>query len=558
MRNTLRVIVRIFLALIAVLAVIAGVILYRHFSPSKEMADLDQYFNVSGENSAALYLNYERQDTDALFKDGTLYLSLDFVNENLNKRYYFDEGAELLIYTLPTKIEELGADDTLENGEKAWIKDGDTVYLSLGEVTNHTDIYTQVYTDDGHPRVFLLNLWDAYTQGTVSKETAVRLRGGIKSPILTKVPAGQQVTVLETLEHWSKVMTPDGFIGYMPSKRIKNLVSATHEDNFDEPEYTSISLDEKITMVWHQVTVAAANDRLDTLLEETQDVNVVSPTWFALNDNEGHYQSLASKDYVSKAHAAGMQVWPLVDNFGHDFSDNVDEKELFSNHQARATLIANLMNEADTYGFDGFNLDIETLPEEAAADYLEFIREMSVACRNKGLVLSVDNYVPAAYNSYYDLSEQGAIVDYVCIMGYDEHYAGGDPGSVASIGYTRDGIENTLEQVPKEKIIWGVPFYTRIWTVDGDDVSSKALGIADAKQWISQNGVSMEWDDETGQYYGERENGSATDMMWQEEERSLALKMDAIRENDLAGVAAWKLGMEEAVDWESLSWESGG
>ena len=556
MRNTLRVFTAIFLALLAVCMAAAGIFLYRHFSPTREKADLDKYFGVSGDNAAALYLNFERQDTGALWKDGTMYLPLDYVNENLNKRYYFDKDQQILIYALPTEIEKRGAEDTLESGEPAWILEGDTVYLSLAEVTAHTDVFTEVFTDDGHPRIFLLNLRDSYTQGTVKKDAAVRLRGGVKSRILTTAAKGDQVVVLETLDHWSKAMTKDGFIGYMPTKRIGNLVDTVREDSFDEPEYTSIKHDGKITMVWHQVTVQAANAGLDTLLGETKDVNVVSPTWFGLNDNEGHYTSLASRDYVAKAHAAGMQVWPLVDNFGHDFSANVDPVKLFSSTKARETLIANLMKEADTYGFDGFNLDIENLKQEAGVHYVEFIREMSVSCRNQGLVLSVDDYVPESYNSYYDISEQGAVADYVVIMGYDEHYAGGDAGSVASIGYTRNGIATTLSQVPKEKVIWGVPFYTRLWTVDGDKTSSKAMGIADAKQWISQNGVSMAWDDETGQYYGERQNGSATEMMWQEEEKSLALKMKEVRDNDLAGVSAWKLGMEEAADWGALSWDS--
>ena len=78
--------------------------------------------------------------------------------------------------------------------------------------------------------------------------------------------------------------------------------------------------------------------------------------------------------------------------------------------------------------------------------------------------------------------EQGIVADYVIMMGYDEHFAGGEPGSVSSISYVKNGISGMLEDVPKEKLINAVPFYTRLWTEAGDgSITSKAMGIADAK-----------------------------------------------------------------------------
>ena len=79
------------------------------------------------------------------------------------------------------------------------------------------------------------------------------------------------------------------------------------------------------------------------------------------------------------------------------------------------------MADAETYGFDGYNLDFESLKESAGPHSVQFIREMSAACRNNGLILSVDNYVPAPYNRFYDRTEQGIVADYVIVMGYDEH-----------------------------------------------------------------------------------------------------------------------------------------
>ena len=68
------------------------------------------------------------------------------------------------------------------------------------------------------------------------------------------------------------------------------------------------------------------------------------------------------------------------------------------------------------------------------------------------------------------------------MMGYDEHFAGGEPGSVSSISYVKNGISGMLEDVPKEKLINAVPFYTRLWIEAGDgSITSKAMGIAERR-----------------------------------------------------------------------------
>ncbi|MEG2871511.1 MAG: glycosyl hydrolase family 18 protein, partial [Clostridium sp.] len=290
------------------------------------------------------------------------------------------------------------------------------------------------------------------------------------------------------------------------------------------------------------------------LLSTSQGVNVIAPTWFSLSDNDGNYESLASKSYVDKAHAMGIQVWAVLDNFSRECSQNVQSEKLFAKTAARKKLISKLMKEADTYGFDGINLDFESLQEAAGVHYVQFIRELSVSCREKGIILSVDNYVPAAYNKFYNRKEQGIVADYVIIMGYDEHYAGGDPGSVASLGYVEKGIKDTVDIVPKEKVINGVPFYTRLWTQKGDKITSKAMGIFSAKQWISDNNVELIWEEEIGQYYGEVQTADGFSYLWMEDAKSLGLKMDLIKKYDLAGVSGWKLGLETQDMWDVFGW----
>lgn len=533
----------------------AGLYGWRLFGPSRERVDLESWYDEEKQGGVALYLNYEKQSCRGIYENGQTYLPIKWVNEYLNERFYWDEKEELLVYVLPEEI--VTADDrtTGSEGQPLLLKKADEVYLALGLVLNYTDIRCQLFDHKEAKRIYIENNWDAAAKAVVRWNGKVRRLGGYKSPILTEVKRGSTVLVLEQLENWSKVMTEDGHIGYLYQRKLSAPVKEAPVSFFEEPVYQNQSLDEKITMVWHQVTIPSANEKLQALTDAAGDINVIAPTWFTLSDNEGNYESLASKAYVDKAHEKGMQVWAVVDNFSKECSKNVQSEILLSRTSVRRKLIDSLIKEAEKYGFDGINLDFESLKEEAGVHYIQFIRELSVFCRRKGLVLSVDNYVPAPYNRFYHQKEQGKMADYVIIMGYDEHYAGGDMGSVASIGYTQKGIEDMLTMVPAEKIIHAVPFYTRLWTKKGDRISSKAMGISVAQKWINENGMKLSWNEETGQYYGELKTEEGMRFLWMEEQESLALKMEQIKEHNLAGVAAWRLGLEPTKIWEVISWE---
>ena len=529
-----------------------GVLFARKYMPSNELADKSRIFGIK-DGQVALILDNQVQEEKGIYEGGQVYLPVDWVNEHLNQRFYWDEGEKLLVYALPDSI--VYADESAQ-GEKGPLfkvtQDG--MYLSLGVVVNYTDIRTQAFATSQIKRVFIDTSWQPYDTAVLKKTGQVRVRGGVKSQIITEAAAGETVDVLETMEKWSRVRTSDGYIGYVENRKLEAGEQVAPVSTFEAPVYTSISMDGKVRLGFHQVTRPEGNNTLESYVSNARGMNVIVPTWFNVVSGDGTYTSLASRDYVDKAHDMGLKVWAMVENVSTEESvKNLNTKTLMSSTSTRKKLIEKLMNEADTYGFDGFNLDFESLKAEAGPHYVQFIREMSVACRNKGLVLSVDNYVPSSYTAFYNRREQGIVADYVIVMGYDEHYAGGEAGSVSSIPYVREGIENTLKEVPKEKVINAVPFYTRVWTVNEGKTSSKAYGISDARQWVEENQVELSWDKLLGQYYGETVSGSGQQYIWMEEEDSMKLKIDLIKEFDLAGVACWKLGFEPADIWDIVS-----
>jgi spore germination protein YaaH len=255
---------------------------------------------------------------------------------------------------------------------------------------------------------------------------------------------------------------------------------------------------------------------------------------------------------VNYAHQQGLEVWALVDNF----NESVSTYDTLSRTSSRQRLVNQLTAAAIQYGLDGINVDFEMISTECGRAYIEFIRELSIMCRINGIVLSVDDpaYVPNAVSSQYFREEQGVFVDYVIIMGYDEHYTGSEEaGSVASYDFVETSIQNTLEEVPKEKVINAIPFYTRFWKTDEEgNVTSEALGMDAADQRAKNNEIEPTWDETTHQYYIELEYEGSIYQMWMEEERSIEEKLQLIKQNELAGVASWRLGFERADIWDVI------
>lgn len=548
MRKFLTTLLTVIITVVLAVGAAAGFLLYRKYKPSKERVDQNSWYQAAGDE-VALFLNSELvENVRGRYIDGQVYLPLDWVDSALNERFYWDEENSQLIYTLPDSIVYADGETLGNSGKPLLVQQDGQVWLLGGLVSSYTNLRIETFDTDNVHRAFVDTSWEPEQMAVVKKKSELRIRGGVKSAIVSDVDSGAEVIVLEKLDNWSRVRTEDGQVGYLQNSRLKATEQRTLVSTFVEPEYTSISMDEPVVMVWHQVTNRSANQAMETLISNTKGVNVIAPTWFMLTDNEGDYTSLADQNYVTQAHAMGLQVWAVLDNFNQ--GDNVQSEILFASSSARKKLIATLMKDVAAYGIDGINLDIEGIKSSAGPHYVQFIRELSVDCRKQGIVLSIDSYVPSAYSAFYNWAEQGRVADYVVMMGYDEHYAGGEAGSVASLGYERQGIENLLKQVPKEKIISAIPFYTRIWKADTEGTSSQSVGITSAKEWVESNQVSLYWQEELGQYYGEVEKDGATYSIWMEDERSLELKMQLIRDNGLAGVACWRLGFEPQDIWD--------
>jgi len=505
------------------------------------------------DDEVALVYNYSLQKAKAIYKDGVVYIPLNWTRAILNDKFYYSDNEKLLSYALPTEIVYANFENVDNNGKPLLIENEDKAYLSIETIKVYTDIWVENYTDGDIKKIYINDKFGKYEQASIKSKTGLRVDASNWSASIENVELDndENVVVVEQKDKWCRVLTQNGVLGYVKKNHLKNILEAERVSNFIKPDYTSISMDEKVVLGWHQVTTSAANSGMDKVVANTSGLNVISPTWFKLSDNKGNYTSIASKDYVDAAHKKGLKVWPLIDNF----STEISTLKILSSSENRKNLIANLMSDVEKYDFDGINIDFESLTQDNAPHFIQFMRELSVSCRNSGVVLSVDVPIPASYNMYYERDELAEVVDYVINMGYDEHYSGSDEGSSASINFVKNSITDSLVEVPKEKLINAVPVYTRVWTKENSKVSSSALGMSAAANWVKENNIELTWDDEVGQYTGQTTIGSARKYIWLEDERSMKLKMDAIKEEDLAGVAVWKLGLEPKEIWNVISYK---
>ncbi len=517
----------------------------RKYTPTRAQMDLNEYYGNVAEGEAAIILGTEILESRGVIYEEEGYLPIEVVNNRLNKRYYWDAENQQVLYATPSELTATPASQ--EGGQEVWLKDG-MVYLSIPFIKKYTDIDSYVYQNPS--RIAVQYQFTDVNIAEASRDTYVRYRGGIKSEVLTQVKKGDSLIMMEELEDWCQVATQDGYIGYVQKKHIEEPQTVTIERDFQKEEYTYNTMDESVNLVWHQVTTAEANAGLTDAIANMTGVNVISPTWFSIQDNAGNITNIASADYVAQAHERGLQVWGLIDNFSVDISTT----EVLSKTSSRQNLIKQLIEAALSVGLDGINVDFEALSEDVGVHFLEFLRELSIECHKNDLVLSVDNPVPEDFTSHYDREEQGNVVDYVIIMGYDEHYVGSEQaGSVASLPWVEKGIQDTLEEVPAERVINAIPFYTRLWRTANGELSSEAIGMDQAQEVITANNVETYWDKDAGQNYGSYESEEATYQIWLEDAQSIAAKVMLVPKYELAGVAAWKLGFENSGIWQVIT-----
>lgn len=542
-------------AVVVLAALAAGTFLVKRYAPSKEWMDGYKYFEVDSNTDKTLVIIDNKSYSDiGVMRDDVLYLPVDFVSDYINVRFYYDKESNAVLYTDDSRTyiyepDSTGYKDSDGNTYDSEYKiaseiDG-TMYIAFQYVADYTNC---TYAYGSKPSRLSVNMINGeVSRVTAKKDMYIRYRGGIKSDILEQINKGDSVYYVESYDDWIKVISATGYTGYVKSSDVSEVYTEV-PDNTYESEYVGLSISQKVKLGWFQVAGTAGNDNY-TQLTGLSNINVIAPTWYSITSENGSMSNYSSASWVNAMHNKGLQVWPLVD----DFNKSVDFKALYSSRTARKTMIDTLIKDARAYGYDGINLDLENVKSDYAKDFLQFVRELSVECHKNNIILSTDNYKPEAYNSCYNLKEQSDYVDYAIVMAYDEHYAGSEAGSVASLPFVKEAVEDMTALVPADKVVVGIPFFTRIWSVSQTSTTSSAVGMQAAIDELNKDGQTAIWNDDAGQYVCSYDKNGVTRKIWFEEDKSIEEKLKVVVDNNTAGIAVWKLGLEKASVWNVIN-----
>ena len=594
-RKRQRMLLRMIPLFVILIALLIGAIIFASsgvlsdLSYSDKKADIKEYIGETAENEAIVVKDGVYTDERVTLINGVPYMNYETVKSDYVSRFYRDEKLDQILYTNATETlrTAIGTNTYGPTGVEytltapATAMRGETLYMSFEYLKQFATIDYNIKggTDGTAYRIEIYTSPEQIQTANLTDDKAIRIGAGKKEKILVKPGKGTSVRLVnpsegeEIAEGWQKVMTDDFIVGYIENKHLSTPIQGQISVNVvPELSITPVQLGEPVVLGWSMIAGQGGNDTIYGQIESSPGMNVISPTWFYLADNEGNIGSFASKEIVNTAHNKGIKVWGMVDNFTNS---EITTAYILGDEAIRTKVIDSLISLALQYNLDGLNIDFESLQQDAGEPFIQFIRELSIQTRANNLVLSVDNYVPKAYTNLYKRKEQGVFADYVIIMGYDEHYNGSEEaGSVASIGYVTEGIVKTLDEVPSNKVINALPFYTRMWRVSDRNEEELALapvdkdgypitykinevqtlpmqqGIETAK---SHSNATITWDETTKQNYAEWTNGSEKTMMWLEDEASLDAKLQVMSANNLAGVAVWQLGYGESFAWNAIN-----
>ena len=416
-----------FIAVVVLIIAIIGISsLVKRYTPSKERMELSEYFNISSDDEIAIVLNREKIESKAKIINNETYLDYKFVHDYINPRFYWDENENILLYATSNGLISASADANsyLTNKSTTDYKcpvvkaTSDSALIEIDFVLQYSDFTYELFEKPN--RLVMNNEWGKIEAASVKKDTQLRVKGGIKSDILEDLEKGSSISVIEAGDNWTKVMSPDGVIGYIKSKYVvDNETVKLKNPDYVEDKLPHIEKDFKICMAWHQVTTSSANSNIANVISSTKGVNVISPTWFYLNDNKGNIVDLASSNYVNYCHQQGIEVWALVSNLENP---DVDSTYVLTHTSTRQYLVNQIIAAAIKYELDGINLDFEALDGNAVGDaYIQFVRELAIKCSNNGIVLSVDNYVPTSYTAFYNRKEQANFAIFASYYEYEKH-----------------------------------------------------------------------------------------------------------------------------------------
>lgn len=528
--------------------------------PEREQIDPIRYFEEFKEDQLNLVYEDQRMaySVPVLEADDGYYLESNFVENYISDKVFYDEEERVLTITNLEEVVRIYIDEgyTLVNGKKAnevvpIIESHEKIYISADYLETNYGVVIERGKDQRLLVVTDLRVPKEVGQVDARKST-LRTHPNKKTKIVDTVEKGEKIFIYDEDRGYYRARNENGMIGYIPVKDVAHEKETTIEsDKSTTSKPLKKPIEGKVKLAWDQMTSRIDGNWRSDKYQNIQGANVISPTWFEFKDAEGNLIDRGSKVYVQQAHTRGLQVWALM---SHNFSEPSYTRPILTSTAKRQKVIDQLVEAVKYYELDGINIDIENVQVDFSREWLQFMRELYPQLNALGVTVSVDIYMPSAWSRHYMRKEIAEVVDYFIVMAYDQHWATSEvAGPGAGLDWVREGIRLNLKEVPKEKLVMGIPVFTRIWEETSEGLKSRAFGMVAANNQIKQWGASPVYDEQSEQYYVVYEKEDVTYKVWIEDTDVIKKRLEVIEDNDLAGFAVWKIGLENKEVWDVLT-----
>lgn len=524
-------------------------------------------FTVFGADSDKYKIYYNNKSTgfDGFYIKGTPYMPVSAINNGsgiVDNNFVSVDTAAMKLNIDTGRLNILMADDETTEFVKKY---AGTTYIPLKKIddvicfplNSTSQLFKLSYTVKGGT----IKL-SPYT----GKETVARVNSSkatAAASLITEsaksdfgetiaLSTNQRIFILGEYGSFYKFRTSGGDVGYIDKNYVTLSDVDLSEVDFYAPQKLKYSPTngKKFTLAWQHATSVTPDAPV-----KHNGLDIVSPTWFHLIvEGSGNIENTGDKGYSDLCHDRGYMVWATItNNMSTKGSTNFTTKT-FNTAEYLYRSVAQYIFYACLYDADGINIDYEDVKDADAEGLVEFTKLLREYTQRQGLVLSIDTLIPSTWSIEYDRDALAEYVDYLAIMAYDEHYSGSTvPGSIASMPWVEKAIKATLDEgVPAEKILLGVPLYTRVWCVNsnGGMVSKNAASMTWVQNKLRTAGLKTTYLDSAGQNYVEYTDASGNlNKIWIEDKTSMQNRINLINKYGLAGAAAWQYSQATDDIW---------
>ncbi|WP_071027292.1 glycosyl hydrolase family 18 protein [Peptoniphilus raoultii] len=534
---------KFFLIIFILIGIFGGLFFFVENRESNKASTLYEGFNFISESSVIDKDDFSRED-------GQFFLSFDYIKEYIDEGISFDKATnEIRIKNaLGTKIIKLDEKKADFNGHEILLRD--SAKNVNGKIMIPIEAFIYDYpvklSYDKDQRLLILDRLDEpYSIGKTI--TTVNLREGANksTPLIKKIEEGTELKIYHLEHDYYRVRELNGYAGFVHSDYLADIKEVS-------PKVNNHKKSKPLNITWDYTYAEHSQEKINQIIN-IPGLDVIVPTWFSIRNELGDLIDRGNTQYVNNYKALGIDVWGYLDN---SFDPEITRKAL-SNDITRKKIIDKTIELCKKYNMNGLNIDFENTYTDDRDLITKFVEELSEVTKENNILLSVDvtpQISSDVKNEPYDRKALVDFADYICVMTYDQHWAKSEEaGSVAEFPWVEGSINVLFRNIPREKMILGVPLYMRLWTEENGKVSSKTISMNECASIISSRGLSPKWQEDIGQYYVEYTDGSATNKIWIENKDSIKRKVSLVNKYKLAGLASWRLGFESPDIWPAIN-----